>query len=836
MGKTVKVAVLLPIDNTFDYLVPEDEEIIENIIGKRVIVPFGTRYVTGVVMEVCENSLVDELKPIVEILDENPIFDSYTIKLITWISKYYLCSIGEVFRAAMPPNFNLNTIKEIQILRQPSPEELIQMHKKAPKRKKLLELLINTNGKISFKTIEKELDLRNISPQLEALEQKGYIKIKETIETQIETKILALSINPKFLEDEQQMIQYFDKFEKKYPKRVQLISYLINEKNNGREFVPQTEIIHKFKIASTTIQSMREEGIIIQTKINKKIKSNPENNLASNETHHLLNKEQERVYLDIMRVIENGGYSAHLIFGVTGSGKTLVYAKLIDEVLNRNKNVLYLLPEISLTPQLVDRIQSFFHQKVAVLHSQLSDNERNQIYRKIQRGEYRICMGVRSAVFAPMPNLGLIIVDEEHDPSYKQENPAPRYNARDTALMRASILGIPVVMGTGTPSLESWYNAKNGLYHFHTILNRADGALLPKIKIIDMKIARKEKKVRQYFSEELLESIIEKIKKKEGVILFHNRRGYSPQLFCPDCGNVPMCPNCDVSLTYHKHSSKLICHYCGFVADAPKICNVCGSDELKQLGFGTERLEEDLESILKEYGIEAIIKRFDRDTTSRKNAYRNLMHRFIEGDIDVLVGTQMLSKGINIERVSLVGIVDADIHLFFPDFRANERTFQLFLQTAGRAGRKSNIPGEVIIQTSNPNNSVIRHIHNYSLEKFYEEELILRKQFKYPPIARFSKVQFNAEDFDTAMQAAEEFHKLLPKDKPGFIFSKPVIPGIPRIRNLYRIQIFIKSSKKVDRTGKILQNIIKNTYKEFVQTELSKKVKLVIDVDSYSNL
>jgi len=445
-------------------------------------------------------------------------------------------------------------------------------------------------------------------------------------------------------------------------------------------------------------------------------------------------------------------------------------------------------------------------------------------------------MGVRSAVFAPMPNLGLIIVDEEHDPSYKQENPAPRYNARDTALMRASILGIPVVMGTGTPSLESWYNAKNGLYHFHTILNRADGALLPKIKIIDMKIARKEKKVRQYFSEELLESIIEKIKKKEGVILFHNRRGYSPQLFCPDCGNVPMCPNCDVSLTYHKHSSKLICHYCGFVADAPKICNVCGSDELKQLGFGTERLEEDLESILKEYGIEAIIKRFDRDTTSRKNAYRNLMHRFIEGDIDVLVGTQMLSKGINIERVSLVGIVDADIHLFFPDFRANERTFQLFLQTAGRAGRKSNIPGEVIIQTSNPNNSVIRHIHNYSLEKFYEEELILRKQFKYPPIARFSKVQFNAEDFDTAMQAAEEFHKLLPKDKPGFIFSKPVIPGIPRIRNLYRIQIFIKSSKKVDRTGKILQNIIKNTYKEFVQTELSKKVKLVIDVDSYSNL
>lgn len=836
MSKTIKVAVLLPIEKTFDYTIPDDEDLIENIVGKRVIVPFGTRYITGVVLEVNDSTQVEQLKPIVEILDEIPIFDSNIIKLIRWISNYYICSIGEVFRAAMPPNYNLNSIKEIEILKQPTQIELIKMQKKAPKRKKLLELLIRTNGKVSFKTIEKELDLRNISPQLEALEQKGYIKIHQSIESQVDTKILALSINPEFVKDEQRLIQYLDKYEKKYPKRAQLVSYLITEKNIGREFVPQTEIISKLKIASSTIQSMRDDGIIIQTKIYKPIQLTSENNLAGNETQHLLNEEQTKVYQEILDSIEQGGFSAHLLFGVTGSGKTLVYAKLINEIISRGKNVLYLLPEISLTPQLVDRIQSFFHQKVAVLHSQLSDNERNQIFRKIQQGEYRICMGVRSAVFAPMPNLGLIIVDEEHDPSYKQESPAPRYNARDTAVMRASILGIPIVLGTGTPSLESWYNAKIGLYRFHTILNRADGALLPKIKIIDMKIARKEKKVHKYFSFELMESIIERIKKKEGIILFHNRRGYSPQLFCPDCGNVPMCPNCDVSLTYHKHSNKLVCHYCGFVSDVPKICNVCGSGEIRQLGYGTERLEEDLEEILKEYGLDPVIKRFDRDTTSRKNAYRNLIHRFIEGDIDILVGTQMLSKGINIERVSLVGIVDADIHLFFPDFRANERTFQLFIQTAGRAGRKSNIQGEVIIQTSNPNNSVIRHIQDYLIEKFYDEELNLRKQFKYPPIARFSRIQFNSEDFETAMQAAEEFHKLLPKDKPGFIFSKPVVPGIARIRNLYRIQLFIKSSKKIDRAGKILQQIIKNAYAVFVNTEISKKVKLIIDIDSYTNM
>lgn len=836
MGKSVKVAVLLPIENSFDYSIPDDMELINNIVGKRVIVPFGSRYVTGVVLELNEQSSVEEIKPIIEILDEYPIFDNNMLKLVKWISKYYICNLGEVLRAAMPPNFNLNSIKEIEILRHPTHEEVIKMQRRAPKRNKLLQLLIRTNGKISIKSIEKELDLRNISPQLEALAQKGFIQIYESLETQIETKVLALSINNEFETDEQKLIAYFDKYEKKSPKRTQLISYLITEKQNGRAFIPQSEVVNKIQIASTTLQSMIEEGIIQQSKIPKPNITKNEQNLAGNETNHQLTEEQSKVFNAIKESIEKGGFSSHLIFGVTGSGKTLVYAKLIDEIIQKGKNVLYLLPEISLTPQLVDRVQSFFHHKVAVLHSQLSDNERNQIFRKIQHGEYRICMGVRSGVFAPIPNLGLIIVDEEHDQSYKQESPAPRYNARDTAIVRANILGIPIVLGSGTPSLESWHNAKSGLYQFHQILSRADGALLPKITIVDMAVERKEKRLKKYFSEILLDNIAERVKKKEGVILFHNRRGYSPQLYCPDCGNVPMCQNCDVSLTYHKHSNKLICHYCGFVAESPKICNICGSDDMKQLGYGTERLEEDLGEILQDYGIDPVIKRFDRDTTSRKNAYRNLIHRFIEGDIDILVGTQMLSKGINIERVSLVGVVDADMHLYFPDFRANERAFQLFTQTAGRAGRKSDFPGEVIIQTSNPKNSVIKHLQDYSIQQFYDDELIMRRQFKYPPIARFTKLQFNAEDFDTAMQSAEEFHKLLPNNQQGFIISKPVIPGIPRIRNYYRIQIFIKSSKKLDKSGNVLQQMLKKAISEFGNSEISNKVRIIVDVDSYSNM
>ena len=497
MSKSLKVAVLLPIETTFDYSIPDDKELINNIVGKRVVVPFGSRYVTGVVIEINEQPSVDELKPVIEILDEHPIFDNNMLKLAKWISKYYICSLGEVLRAAMPPNFNLNSIKEIEILREPTHEEIIQMQKRAPKRNKLLQLLIRTNGKIAMKTIEKELDLRNVSPQLEALEQKGFIQVHESMETQIEAKVIALSINSEFENDEERLLGYFDKYEKRFPKRTQVVSFLITEKQNGRPFVPQSEIVSLFKIASSTLQSMIEEGIVLQSKINKPATQKNEKNLAGNETHHQLNDEQSVVFQRIMESVNIGGFSSHLIFGVTGSGKTLVYTKLINEVINKGKNVLYLLPEISLTPQLVDRVQSFFSHKVAVLHSQLSDNERNQIFRKIQQGEFRICMGVRSGVFAPMPNLGLIIVDEEHDQSYKQESPAPRYNARDTAIVRAKILEIPIVLGSGTPSLESWNNAKAGLYNFHQILNRADGAVLPKITIVDMATERKEKRLKK---------------------------------------------------------------------------------------------------------------------------------------------------------------------------------------------------------------------------------------------------------------------------------------------------------------------------------------------------
>lgn len=836
MGKIVSVAVLLPIDSVLDYVIPDDSDLTKNIIGKRVVVPLGERYVTGVVIDVSDHSEVQNLKPIIEILDEEPIFDDKMIELLIWVSQYYISPLGEVFKTALPPNYNLKSIKEIKILRNPELKELMELQKKAPKRYRLLKLLLETQGKVSFKTIEKELDIKNIAPQLEALEQKGFISIQNAISQVNEPSIKAIGINEQFLNDEERVKAFFDKYENKSPKRTQLVSHLITERDNGRHLVPQTEIVKLFDLSSSIITSLIEQGILIQLNVKKELKTSKEISLANeNEKNLSLNDEQKLIYENIKNKLADG-YSSHLIYGITGSGKTLVYVNLIKEVLSQGKNILYLLPEISLTPQLVDRIQSFFDMPIAVLHSQLTDNERTQTYRRLSNGEFRICMGVRSSVFAPVPNLGLIIVDEEHDPSYKQENPSPRYNARDTAVMRAYINNIPIVLGSATPSIESWYNVGKGKYSLHKLLKRADGAQLPQITIIDMVKERKEKKEKKYFSDYLLSKIAEKIEKKEGVILFHNRRGYSNQLYCLDCGNVPMCENCDVSLTFHKHSNKLVCHYCGYVSEKPEFCNVCGSDEISLLGYGTERIEEHLAELLSKMNIQAKIKRFDRDTTTRKNAYKNIMHNFISGDIDVLVGTQMISKGINIERVTLVGIVDADMHLFFPDFRANERAFQLFLQTAGRAGRKFDKAGEVVIQTNNPKNSVIRHISNYTIEQFYREEIAVRKQFKYPPFSHFTKIQFTSDDFEKVMHAAKEFHKLLPQEKEGFIFSKPIIPSIPRIRNQYRVQIFIKSSKKIDPSAHQLQNLLHSTLDKFKSTTLGKSIKVSVDVDCYTNL
>jgi primosomal protein N' (replication factor Y) len=835
MPRLVEIALPLPIKELFTYKIPEDPNY-NDVVGKRVFVPFGKQYLTGVIVGFSDKEISQEIKPIIEIIDEKRIFSEKMLKLTKWISEYYYCSWGDVLKAAMPPNFNLDYVKKIKIEREPTPYELDELQMKAPKRAKMLRMILYSKGDISVQQLQKEIDIKNISPQLEALIQKGFISVIGEWEKQIEVKVAAAKVKKDILENEELLSKIFDKLEKSAPKQVQILSYLILEMQEGREYITFSEILSKFKTTQSSINALKEKGFVDILKVEKPQARSVEINLSEDEKHLQLTNEQQIVFQDILKQMQTEQYSGNLLYGVTGSGKTLVYVKLIEEAIKNGKQVLYLLPEISLTPQIVDRVRNFFGDKVAVLHSKMTDNERNKVFTQIQNGDYQIVLGVRSAVFCPFENLGLIIVDEEHDASYKQNHPAPRYNARDTAIVRAKIEECAIVLGSATPSLESWQSVKIGNLQLYQLLSRADEAKLPTIEIVDMREERKEKRLIKSFSANLIEKIQDRLNKNEGVILFQNRRGYAPQLYCPDCGNVPICKNCDIALTYHKKAEKLVCHYCGYLIPSMKICNVCGSDEITEIGAGTEKIEEELKIILEEKGLKPKIARFDRDSTSKKDSSRRIMYGFINGDIDILVGTQMLTKGIDIGRVTLVGIINADMHLFFPDFRSNERTFQIITQVSGRAGRKGNANGEVIIQTSNPQAYAIELASNSDFKKFAEVELSIRKQVNYPPFCRMSKIEFLGRDFEEVKKSAYEFSNFLPKNIRGIVYIGPVSPSIVRINSQFRQLLFIKSEKNFDKSNRILHKILSETSEKFSKLNSSNSVKVIIDIDSYQNM
>lgn len=835
MSRFVEVALPVPVKDLFKYKIPEDL-MSQDFLGKRVFVPFGKQYLTGVIVSITDVEPTQEVKPIIEILDEKSIFSENMLKFTKWISEYYFCSWGEVLKAAMPPNFNLDFIKKIKVEKAPTSFELDELLMKAPKRAKLLQKIINTEGNITISSLQKDLDIKNISPQLESLIQKGFISISGEWEKEIEVKINAVQLNEQILKDEENFTLIFNKLEKSAPKQAQILSYLILETQEGRKKIQFSEILSKFKTTQSSINALISKNYLELVKINKPINDSSLIQLSNSEKDFEFTKEQDGVYNSLLNDFKNDNFSGHLLFGVTGSGKTLIYIKLIEEILKKGKQVLYLLPEISITPQIVDRIKTFFGKEVAVLHSKMSDNERNFVFREIQNNKYKIVLGVRSAIFSPIQHLGLIIVDEEHDASYKQNSPAPRYNSRDIAIVRAKIENCPILLGTATPSLESWHNAMIGNLKLHELKERADGAELPQIKIVDMREEKKHKTIKKNFSSILIEKIIDRLEKKEGIIVFQNRRGYSPQLYCSDCGNVPMCKNCDIALTYHKKADKLVCHYCGYVIPAFKLCTVCGSDEMLEIGAGTEKIEEELKGILKELGYEPKIARFDKDSTSRKDSSRRIMYGFINGDIDILVGTQMLTKGIDIGRVTLVGIINADMHLFFPDFRSNERTFQILTQVSGRAGRKSGLNGEVIIQTSNPSAYAIKFAAEGNFLDFAHNELNIRKQVNYPPFNRMTKIEFIGNDFNEVREKAFKFAGCLPNNIKGISCIGPVTPSIVRINSNFRQLFFIKSSKNIDKSGKLLQKILSDTLEKYNLNYNSTNVKIIIDIDSYQNM
>ncbi|MBX3042710.1 MAG: primosomal protein N' [Candidatus Kapabacteria bacterium] len=833
MSKAVKIAVPVPTDQLYTYTIPDDEV---DYIGKRVLVEFGSRVLTGIIVSDENLSVMRELKQVSEILDISPTFTESMLRLTRWISEYYMCSWGETLKAATPPSMSPETTIKIKVLKVPGSYEIIRMRHRSPLRAELLNYLMNQEDPVTISTIERNLNNKNIHSALYALERLGFLEIKRVLKREAAMKkIKCLQVSRHIYNDEARLKFVMEKLESGSPIRSRLFSYVfMKNKDNDYPIVKaaltSTQSNHshlKFLIDKNYLQTIEIET--------PKKAYDEKNSLGKGDESFLqMTTEQENNYKIIAESIEKGENHTYLLHGITGSGKTLIYLHLIKKAIEQNKSALVLVPEISLTPQLIDRFSATFGHQIALLHSRMTDAERYESWKKIHTGKVRIALGVRSAVFAPFNNLGIIIVDEEHESSYKQDSPAPRYNARDAAVIRGVFENATVVLGSATPSLESMYNAQTGKYTLLEINSRADGALLPKVTIVDMLNIMKKGQSKSMVSKVLYDKIKENLSNDKGTLILQNRRGFSVNIRCTDCSHVPQCKNCAIKLTYHKSKNQLKCHYCGFQTKAPTKCPECNSSHFEIVGFGTQRVEDDIFNNLKNEGFSANVSRLDMDTASKKGNQRRILQNFASGKIDILVGTQMIAKGLDFKNVSLVGVINSDIQLYLPDFRAAERTFQLLTQVSGRAGRDKAILGEVFIQTFEPDNSAIKYAQNADYKGFYDSEIKIREAANYPPYARFVIIEFYGKEENLVSNYASAFEGLLPKDIDFAEILGPILPAMPKLNNNHRRLIIIKNNKANDKSGSKLRKMLRTTLLDFKLNISHQGVMMKIDIDSHS--
>ncbi len=835
MPQYINIALPIPTRRYFTYSLA-DELSVE--CGMRVLVPFGKRTMTGIVVETGVAALKDA-KPILEILDQEAVVQRSVLELTKWIAEYYLASWGETLFAALPQGMSPESVVRVSLLRPLDDQDIVFMHRHAPKRAALLRILSEHKGHVSVGYLQKQLKTDSVAAQLESLEQAGIIAIERSISESAKPRIQkALALQPELLDDERRMHTVLDDLDKRAPKQAQLLSCVyLHAVQHNRPMI-QAEAIKKAHTASATVKALEQAGYIRVVEIEvARHKENPdEAELLHDvdETTYALNDEQAHATSSICKALDTSKHKTFLLHGVTGSGKTLVYMRAIQHVLSVGKSALILVPEISLTPQLIDRFRSVFGDAIAVLHSRMAIGERYDQWRSIRRGEVQVVLGVRSALFAPLNNCGLVVVDEEHEASYKQESPSPRYNARDCAVMRGIIDNAVVVLGSATPSLESMFNAQTGKYHLLEIKNRVDNAVLPEVQVVDIVAERKRKAMLGSFSKELVDAIELRLQKKEGVILLHNRRGYAPRLECVDCGYIPCCDDCSVALTYHKHQNLLRCHYCGKTSALMRVCPQCGSVDLNDIGAGTQRIEEDLAEILTKRGLTPVVRRVDLDSTARKGSFRTMLSDFKKGKIDILVGTKMLAKGLDFERVTLVGVVNADLQLYIPDFRSSERSFQLLTQVSGRAGRSADKRGQVILQTAHPKHPAVIATKLSDYHLMYNDELQQRRDANFPPFTRFVLIEISGRNLQQVEDHVQHFAFALPRKHPAMQILGPTRPSIDRLRGSYRRIIIIKGSKTEDPSGAILRQALHHAAAQYRERHASSAVKLSIDVDSYT--
>lgn len=813
----IDVILPIPIKQKFTYRVNKDEAAFLRQ-GMRVAVPFGkSKVFTAIVYQVHQTAPSGyETKEIDRILDEEPVITETQVKHWEWMASYYMCTLGEVIRAALPSAFLLESETIISLSKKDVSEEELDDEEF------LVFEALQHQSSLHINDIRSVLDKKNVVAVLEKLLQKKIIQVQEEVYEQYKPKLKRYVKLTSQYASEENLKSLIEKTLSSAPKQREVVMnlFMLSAQNNKPISVKQLQ--KQSDTSLSVIKSLIDKEILEEYYV-KKDRVQYTGDAVSDIKK--LNEAQEVAFSEIKETFKNKDVT--LLHGVTSSGKTEVYVRLISEVIESEKQVLYMLPEIALTTQLITRLQNYFGAKVAVYHSKYSVNERVEVWNNVlqSKPKAQIVIGARSSLFLPFGNLGLILVDEEHEPSFKQYNPAPRYQARDAAVVLANLHKAKLLMGSATPSLESYYNADNDKYGLVNLKTRYGNVLMPEIELVDIKEKTKKKRMKGHFSDRLLEEMKEVLELGEQVILFQNRRGYSPIVECTTCGTSPQCPNCDVSLTFHQYKNELRCHYCGYHMAMQLSCMACGSDTLDTKGFGTEQIETELKALFPKHSI----ARMDQDTTRGKHAYAKLIDRLENEEIDILVGTQMLAKGLDFRNISLVGVMNADNLLNFPDFRAHERSFQLLQQVSGRAGRTSK-RGKVLIQSYNPNHQILQQVSTNDYKSMYKEQLEDRYQYKYPPYYRTIKITCKDRNLQKMQKAAKWFGQAL-ENKLGEQVLGPEPPPVSRIRNFYISNILIKIPKKqsLEKTKQYINRVQQsfNSIKEF------SSVRLTIDVDNY---
>lgn len=837
-----EILLPLPIPGTYTYRIPFELNQ-KARVGQRAVVQFGaTKIMSGLIISIT-NEVPDctSIKYLLDILDDDPVVNENQLKLWRWIASYYLCYLGDVMQVALPSALKLSSESKIML----SEDFQLDTITLSDNEYLIVEAL-QVQPQLTITEVSKIIGYKKIMPLIKTMIEKKIIVMQEELQQKYKAKYERYVRLSNAYRSDDAMRELMDTLSKRAYKQLELLMAFFVLGGSADNEVLATDLLKKANVTSSILTTLVEKGVF--ESYQKRVSRLKEYEALTDVSTINLTEKQQEAFDNIHKGFEEE--KPVLLHGVTASGKTEIYIKLIQEAIDKGKQVLYLLPEIALTEQIINRLKKYFGDRVGVYHSRYDNNERVEIWQQVMNfgsqqstdngqqlltsevqkpkakslsSKYQIIIGSRSAVFLPFSDLGLIIVDEEHDSSFKQIDPAPRYSARDLAVVMSKMFHARLLLGSATPSFESYYNARQNKYHLVALLERYGGVEMPEIIVNDLRVETRRKTLQANFGSALIEAMNKTLEEKNQVILFQNRRGFSLRIECDHCNYIPQCINCDVSLIYHKNQNILKCHYCGYTTSVPTECPSCRSTDLKMHGFGTERIEDDLKVVFPD----ANSARLDLDTTRTKNSYQHILEQFQNKETNILVGTQMVTKGLDFDSVKVVGILNADNMLTFPDFRAYERSFQLMEQVSGRAGRKGD-KGKVIIQTYQPQHPVILNVMSHDYVKFYEEQMPIRRQFNYPPYSRLVMVRLKDVDEQKLNKAADALAKIFRQVFRENLLG-PEYPVVSRVKNQYIKQMLIKIHKDLNSTK--VKEFINKTIEDFKHNTEFKSVKIQIDVD-----